>query len=179
MIIYLRILSDEKDDFVKEIAIDDKLSFADLHNFIQELLGYDASQMASFFTTDKDWNKEIEITLFDMADGLNDNLRVMHDTVITEYLFEEGQRFLYVFDFFSERAFFIETIKLVEGELKKPMCYRNEGEAPHQIEIGNFDGTIKNESIDFHESEYDDTLDSLDFSSLEDIDQDNENLHYY
>ncbi len=179
MIIYLRILSDEKDDFVKEIAIDDKLTFADLHNFIQELLGYDATQMASFFTTDKDWNKETEITLFDMADGLSENLRVMHDTVITEYLYEEGQRLLYVFDFFSERAFFIESIKLVEGELKKPMCYRNEGEAPNQIEIGDLSGNTKNEDINYHESEFDGSLDALDFSSLEDIDLDSENLDYY
>nr|WP_319399389.1 hypothetical protein [uncultured Carboxylicivirga sp.] len=179
MIIYLRLLSDEKDDFVKEIAVDDQLTFADLHNFIQELLKYDASQMASFFTTDKEWNKETEITLFDMAEIDSAMLRTMQDTVLTEYLHEVGQRMLYVFDFFSERAFFMEVIETADGNLEKPMCYKNEGEAPEQIQIGDLTGNIRKEQINYHEDEFDGSLDSLDFSSLDDIDLDNIDPDYY
>ena len=180
MIIYLRLLSDEKDDFVKEIAIDDNHTFADLHNFIQELLKYDASQMASFFNTDKDWNKEMEITLFDMTDGESENLRVMQDTILTEYLYEAGQRLLYVFDFFSERAFFMEVVQTADGQLDKPMCYRNDGDAPEQIMIGDLSGDTHKTNADFHDDEFDGSLDTLDFSSLEDIDLDSEDFsqHY-
>jgi len=178
MIIYLRLLSDEKDNFLKEIAIDDNLTFNDLHNFIQELLKYDATQMASFFTTDKEWNKEMEITLFDMTDIGSNNLRTMQDTILTEYLYEVGQRMLYVYDFFSERAFFMEIFQTADGSLEKPMCYRNEGEAPEQIQIGDLTGNIKKEQMNFHEDEFDGSIDSLDFSSLEDIDLDNENFDY-
>ncbi|MBS2100997.1 IS1096 element passenger TnpR family protein [Carboxylicivirga linearis] len=179
MIIYLRLLSDEKDDFVKEIAVDDKLSFADLHSFIQELLKYDASQMASFFTTDKDWNKETEITLFDMADFEAANLRTMQDTVLTEYLYEIGQRMLYVFDFFSERAFFMEVIKTADGNLDKPMCYRNDGENPDQIQMVDLSEKPSEEHMNYHEDEFDGSLDSLDFSSLDDIDLENEGSDFY
>nr|WP_321408738.1 hypothetical protein [uncultured Carboxylicivirga sp.] len=179
MIIYLRLLSDEKDDFVKEIAVDDKLTFADLHSFIQELLKYDATQMASFFTTDKEWNKETEITLFDMADIDSANLRTMQDTILTEYIYEVGQRMLYVFDFFSERAFFIEVINTADGDLEKPMCYRNDGEAPEQIQMGDLTGNIRKEQINFHEDEFDGSIDSLDFSSLDDLDFENEDSDYY
>ncbi len=178
MIIYLRLISNEKDDFVKEIAIDDNLTFAALHSFIQELLNYDATQMASFFTTDKDWNKEMEITLFDMTDGDSENLRTMQDTLLTEYLYESGQRLLYIFDFFSERAFFMEVIKTADGSLEKPMCYRNEGTTPEQIQIGDLTGNIQKEQFNYHEDEFDGSLDSLDFSSLEDIDLDNEDFDY-
>lgn len=179
MIVYLRILSTEKDDFVKEIAIDDNQTFADLHQFIQELLKYDATQMASFFTTDSEWNKEMEITLFDMTDGESTNLRVMQETLITEYIYETGQRLLYVFDFFSERAFFMEVIKTADGNLEKAMCYRNEGEAPDQIKIGDLTGNLQKEKMDWHDDDvFDGSIDSLDFTSLEDIDIENEDLGY-
>lgn len=179
MIVYLRILSIEKDDFLKEIAIDDNQTFADLHHFIQEILKYDATQMASFFTTDKEWNKEMEITLFDMTEGESHNLRVMQETIITEYLFELGQRLLYVFDFFSERAFFMEVIQTADGHLDKPMCYKNDGDAPEQIKIGDLTGNIQKEKEDWHDDdEFDGSIDTLDFASLEDIDLDSEDLGY-
>lgn len=172
MIIYLRLLSDEAENFVKEIAIDDNQTFADLHNFIQELLNYDATQMASFFTTDKDWNKEMEITLFDMTDSESETLRVMQETLLSEFISKVGQRVLYVFDFFSERVFFMEVIQLADGTLAKPHCYRNDGEAPKQIMIGDINGDLKKESMKMYDDEFDGSIDTLDFSSLEDIDID-------
>ncbi len=174
MIVYLRILSHEIEAFVKEIAIDDTLTFADLHNTIQKLLEYDATQMASFFTTDKEWNKEMEITLFDMADSSSDLLRVMQDTLLSDYLFEEGQRLLYVFDFFSERGFFMEVIKIAEGTLEQPNCYRNEGTAPEQILIGDLNGNTRRQEMNFHEDIFDGSIDSLDFDSLDNLDMDSD-----
>jgi len=174
MIIYIRILSHEIEAFVKEIAIDSTQTFADLHNTIQTLLEYDASQMASFFTTDKEWNKEMEITLFDMADSGSDLLKVMQDTLLSDFLYEEGQRLLYIFDFFSERGFFMEVIQIAEGTLEKPNCYRNEGTAPEQILIGDLSGDHKRHSMNMHEDAFDGSIDSLDFDSLDDLDMDND-----
>jgi hypothetical protein len=172
MIIYLRILSHEAEDFVKEVAIDDTLTFADLHNCIQETLTYDATQMASFFTTDSEWNKEIEITLFDMAESDSELLKVMQETLVSDFLFEVGQRLLYVYDFFSERAFFMEVIQVADGKLEKPNCYRNEGKAPEQIMIGDFTEDIKDTSYDDFEDEFDGSLDSMKFDDLENLDND-------
>ncbi len=169
MIIYLRILSNEVDNFVKEIAIDDSLNFAELHNCIQNTLQYDASQMASFFSTDNEWNKETEITLFDMTEG---DTKVMQDTLISDFLFEEGQRMLYMFDFFSERGFFLEVIQTVQGKLEKPNCYRNEGEAPEQIMIGDFTEDNNKQSLDHFDDEFDGSLDSMKFNDLDDFDSD-------
>ena len=178
MIIYLRILSHETEAFVKEIAIDNTQTFIDLHNTIQELLQYDATQMASFFTTDKEWNKEMEITLFDMADSGSDRLRVMQDTVLSDYLFKEKQRLLYVFDFFSERCFFMELIQIAEGTLNKPHCYRNEGQAPQQILVGDLSGDTKRQTMNLYDDVFEDSGDLLDFDNSYDLDIDNElSLH--
>ena len=171
MIIYLRLLSSEVDNFVKEIAIDETQTFADLHNCIQNAIQYDASQMASFFSTDSDWNKETEITLFDMSEGEGD-IKVMQDTLISDFLFEEGQRMLYVFDFFSERAFFIEVIEVAKGNLEKPNCYRNEGQAPEQIMIGDFSEDIAKQPLDQFDDEFDGSLNSMKFNELDDFDSD-------
>ncbi len=172
MIIYLRILSTEVENFVKEIAIDDTQTFLDLHNCIQNVLNYDASQMASFFTTDERWNKETEITLFDMADSGSELLKVMQETLISEYLFEVGLRMIYVFDFFSERGFFMEVIQVAEGTLEHAKCYRDEGEAPEQIQIGDLTGNIKKESLNAFNDEFDGSIDSRGFEELESFNDD-------
>jgi hypothetical protein len=107
-----------------------------------------------------------------MADTESPLLKVMQDTLLSDYLFEEGQRLLYVFDFFSERAFFMEVIQIAKGKLEKANCYRNEGEAPQQIMIGDLTGDIKKASLDQFDDEFDGSLDSMKFDELEDLDRD-------
>ena len=66
MVIKFRILSDEVDNFVREIAIDSEASFLDLHNAILDCVSYTKDQITSFFICNEDWEKEKEITLIEM-----------------------------------------------------------------------------------------------------------------
>ena len=50
-----------------EVITSGNATFLDLHVFIQQLLHFDEGQMASFFITDDDWQKNKEITLFDIV----------------------------------------------------------------------------------------------------------------
>ena len=134
MIYTLRMISNEVDDFIREIEIDGEDNFLTLHHFIQENLNYDSTLMASFFTTDDGWNKETEITLMDMMDGENPDLCVMDDAVIADFIQSNKQRMLYVFDFFAERGFFIEVCNIKEGKLDDPEIVKSEGKAPEQIQ---------------------------------------------
>lgn len=177
MIVYLRLLSPENDEFVKEIAINDNQSFAELHDYIQEMLDYDPAQMASFYTTDHEWNKEVEVTLVDMAYGEVGNVKEMQNTFLSELINKKGQRLLYIFDFFSERAFFIEVMQLADGELKKAKCLRNDGKAPEQIMIGDMTGNIQKQKMSVGKDEFDGTVDSLDFTSLDELDLENEEFN--
>jgi hypothetical protein len=137
MIIKFRIISSETEDFIREIEIDSHCTFLTLHEFIQKELNYDSSQMASFFITDQGWMKETEITLIDMMENDNEALRVMDKTTLGEFLFEPKQRLLYVFDFFNERAFFMEIFEVTDGHCNTPCCIKTNGEPPAQIEIDN------------------------------------------
>ena len=67
MVYRFTIISDEVDNFRREIQIDSEATFLDLHNAILKSAGYPNDQMTSFFICDDNWEKETEITLEDMG----------------------------------------------------------------------------------------------------------------
>lgn len=93
MVYKFRIISDEVDDFLREIKIDSEASFYDLHEAILKCCKYKDDQMTSFFICDDDWEKETEITLEDMGSGSSEeDTYVMKDTRLSELLEEEKQK---------------------------------------------------------------------------------------
>ena len=70
MIYLFRIISDEDQDFFRDLVIDGSDTFLDFHRALQENLGYDPSQLASFFITNEMWEKQQEITLIDMMEEM-------------------------------------------------------------------------------------------------------------
>ena len=108
MIYRFTLISDEVDDFVREIQIDPEATFYDFHEAIVKSVGYTNDQMTSFFICDDDWEKEKEITLEEMDDNPEMDSWVMKDTTISELIEDEKQKLLYVFDYMTERCFFIE-----------------------------------------------------------------------
>ena len=57
MIYRFTIISDEVDDFVREIQIDPEATFYDFHEAILKSVGYANDQMTSFFICDDDWER--------------------------------------------------------------------------------------------------------------------------
>lgn len=137
MLYTFRILSSENKDFARELVIDSKLSFLDFHNCLQENLGYDPKQLASFFLTNSSWEKELQITLIDMMNEVSDICITMEEAKLSNHIKEKAQRMLYVFDFFSERSFFIELTEIMDKSDKKASgaIVFSHGDAPNQIEL--------------------------------------------
>ena len=98
MIYRFTIISDEVDDFIREIKIDSDATFYDFHKSILDACGYSDDQMTSFFICDEDWEKEKEITLEDMGTSSEEDSWIMKDTRLSELIEDEKQRQLYVFD---------------------------------------------------------------------------------
>ena len=133
MIYRFTIISDEVDDFVREIQIDPEATFFDLHEAILKAANYTNDQMTSFFICDDDWEKEKEITLEEMDDNPEMDSWVMKETTISELVEDEKQKLLYVFDYMTERCFFIELSEIITGkEIKGAKCTKKSGEAPKQ-----------------------------------------------
>lgn len=134
MVYKFRILSDEVDDFYREIDIDSDATFLDLHKAIQQSAGYTDDQLTSFFTCDEDWNKETEITLEDMGNSSSDvDVYIMGETQLSELLEDEKQKLIYVFDPLSERVLFMELSGIITGKnLIMPKVVKSIGQAPSQ-----------------------------------------------
>jgi hypothetical protein len=179
MIFRFLILSDEVDDFKREIKIDSEATFLDLYNIIMDSVGYTKDQMCSFFICDEDWSKKTEITLVEMDTSSEVDNYIMKDTVLDQLLEDEHQKLLFVFDYLTERAFFMELREIITGKsLDKPVCSKSVGQPP--VQTMSFDEVeSKNTSSDLGEdfygdSEYDeDELDKDGFEGLGDGPLDN------
>jgi hypothetical protein len=125
------VLSDEDESFVREFEFLDSQTLLDFHNLIQDELEFDKSQMASFFMATDNWEKEEEFTLFDMGTGSS----TMETAILEDIIFRKNQKLLYVFDFFNERALFVEytgETKEVPGR-EVPSCTNSKGVPPKQV----------------------------------------------
>jgi len=160
MIFNFRLVSDEVDNFKREIQIDATATFLDLKNAICESVGYDKEQMSSFFLCDRNWEKEKEITYEDMGSDTDQDIWLMDESVLGDFIEDDGQKLLYVFDYITDRAFFIEMTKMVPGRsLKDPVCSLMLGAAPPEIvDLDEFDAKIdaKTTATDLDEDFYGD-----------------------
>ena len=178
------VLSDEDESFVREFEFLDTHSLIDFHNLIKEELEFDKSQMASFFMATDNWEKEEEFTLFDMGTGSS----TMETAVLEDIIFRKNQKLLYVFDFFNDRALFIEytgEAKEVEGR-ELPNCTNSKGVPPKQVIFGSssrklYNNIVVSDDDDEDEPEVDDLFlgedddESLpDFENIDNLSEDEE-----
>ena len=136
MIYKFILVSDEEADFMREISISSEASFLELHEAILDSVNYEGGAITSFFTCSDDWEKEQEITLIEMDTDSDVDSYVMSETPISELVTDEHQKLLYVFDFLSDRAFFIELKEIVFGQdIDSAECTSSLGEAPEQYRL--------------------------------------------
>lgn len=157
MIYKFLLLSDEVEDFRREITIDSDATFFDLHNAILDATDYSKDQMSSFFICDENWSKLTEITLIEMDTSSEEDNYVMDQTKLSELLDEEKQKLIYVFEYLSERAFFMELREIIPGKNQKnAICTKSIGNPPKQVSsLDDIDKSLSNPS-DFEENFYGD-----------------------
>ena len=111
MIYRFTIISDEVDDFVREIQIDPEATFYDFHEAILKSVGYANDQMTSFFICDDDWEKGKEVTLEEMDDNPEIDSWVMKDTAISELVEDEKQKTAICIRLHNRTLFLHRTIR--------------------------------------------------------------------
>lgn len=172
-------LSDESDDFRREYKISANASFKDLHDVIIKSVGFNGKEMSSFVICDNQWNREAEITLEEMDLGSDVDAILMEETLLKDYLEEEKQKLLFVFDYLTERAFYLELREIIfDQDLPKPIISREEGVVPSQYIDFTEDLTINNisQSPLIDESFYGDDMyneDELDYEGFDGLDEPN------
>lgn len=176
-----RIVSDEVDDFKREIEIDADDTFLDFRDALCEAVGFDRGEISSFHICDRNWEREKEVTLEDMGADSSLPVFIMEDTPLSDLLDDEGQRLTWVFDYLTDRSLFIE-LKSVDPSkhVDHPVCLVSKGQAPAQsVDMDDFDAKIDANAAkaagaadlddDFYGSEdYNDDEINLDEMSLDD-----------
>ncbi|MFV0535927.1 MAG: IS1096 element passenger TnpR family protein [Dysgonomonas sp.] len=173
MIFRFLLLSDEVEDFKREIQIDADATFFDLHKAIIKSVDYKEGEMTSFFICSDDWEKEQEITLVEMDTSSDEDSYTMEASVLGDFLEDERQKLMYVFDYMTERAFFMELREIITGkDLSEPVCTKSVGNPPAQF-VDFYTVAATTDTIDTGESFYGDEgydLDELDAEGFDGLD---------
>lgn len=135
------IKSEDQARFLREIEIDADASFLALRNAILDSVGYSKDEMDSFFICDSDWERREEITLEDMGSDSDQDTWLMEDTHINEFVEEQGQKMVFMYDYITGRVFNVELRSIVPHKtLMDPVCTRKEGKVPPQLmDLDEFD----------------------------------------
>ena len=144
MVFRFKLVSDEVNSFSREIEIDSDSTFLALRNAILESVDFSKDELDSFFLCNDDWEKEEEITLEDMGSSSDQDIWLMDETTIGELIEDEGQKLIFVFDYMTDRCFFMELKEILPGRsLSQPVCIFKKGKAPVQmIELEEFDRKV-------------------------------------
>jgi len=171
-------LSDEVDDFRREIEIDADATFLDLNKVLLKSCNYKGDLMTSFFICDEYWDKQQEITAMDMNDDPKaEPIPLMEKTHIVDMISKEEAenkaKLMFQFDSMCERSLFIQVREVTEHKhLLEPVVVVNNGKAPKQE--GDIDSMFQGLSDDvnsmYGDDDYDpDELDMEGYQDLEDI----------
>ena len=134
MIYKFSLVSDEVANFRREIQIDGDDTFFDLHKAIMECSGYKETEITSFFMCDDWWGRKQEISLVELDTDSDVDVYVMEEETLSDWLDEEKQKMMFVFDYSGDRAFFMELSEMILGEnISKPICTKKIGDAPVQF----------------------------------------------
>lgn len=161
MVYRFKLVSDEADNFSREIEIDSEASFLQLRNAILDSVGYSKDELDSFFLCDDEWQKEEEITLEDMDTSSDKDSWLMETTPLYEMIEDEGQKVIFVFDYMTERSFFMEMMEAIPGRnLTEAVCTLKVGNPPKQhVDIEEFEKNLDSKlakEFDITDDFYDD-----------------------
>lgn len=123
-----KITIENQQDFIREVLIKPSQNFEDFHLIIKKCIDIKDNELASFYTSDEDFNKINEITLLDMSENNSQNM-IMRNCTINDFVDEIEKYFIYEYDFLKLKTFKIEFIGTEESKKneKYPKCISSKG----------------------------------------------------
>jgi hypothetical protein len=131
--------------------------------------------MASFFLSDKEWNKGREFTLMDMgfdedmpAEMADEMPQYMGNVALGQIMHNNHDRLIYMFDMLGERAFYLELMgaDVAQDGVAYPRTTASEAAAPDQYDAaaesddhGSIFDEVMSEFDEFGDYESDDYAD--------------------
>lgn len=158
MVYKFKFVSDEAVNFAREIEIDSEATFLMLRNAVLDSVGYNKDDIDSFLICDDDWDGHEEVTLEDMGSASDKDIWLMEDTALSELIEDEGQKLRFIFDYVTDRSFFMELTEMLPGKnLSAPVCTFKKGNPPAQvISLEEFEKNLDKISAQISEDDLDD-----------------------
>lgn len=139
-----RVVFEDQEDVLREIEIQGKQTFEELHRTIQEAIAFDNSKDASFFMSDDYWRKGQEITNSRVVNDDDDDddyrrpkkapTKQMSKSRVADFIDDPHQKIVYVFDPVAKWTLLVELIKILADDPKTnyPRTVKSSGAAPKQ-----------------------------------------------
>lgn len=127
----LRVIIDTEADVFRDLEIETSAHFEDLHLAILDAFDFEAGEMASFYVSNDEWEKGLEIPLMSMDEQ---GALSMKSTTLDEMLSSPGDKLLYVYDFMRMWIFYVELMEVKKDKPSTiyPRVAMAFGDAPSQ-----------------------------------------------
>lgn len=128
-----RVIMDTEQDVFRDIEIETESNFDTLHKAVLDAFDFEQGEMASFYLSDEEWSKGLEISLMDMG-GVDEDSLSMSTTILSDMVMKPGDKILYVYDFMRMWIFYIELIEVKKDKPSTiyPRVALAFGDAPSQ-----------------------------------------------
>lgn len=126
-----RVIIDTEQDVFRDIEIETNATFEKLHEAILGAFDFEMGEMASFYMSNEQWEKGLEIPLMDMA---GEATLSMKTTTLAEMVSKPSEKVLYIYDFMRMWICYVELIE-VKKDLPStiyPRVVLAYGDAPSQ-----------------------------------------------
>lgn len=168
--LHILVDTEDKEDVFRDIQISLNDNLLTLHQSILDAFNFSGIEMASFFSCDKDWEREQEYP--QMAMDEKQGAFEMGANKVSTLFSKKGDKGLLVYDFMRMWCFLIEVINVENTSCEKPEVLLSVGNAPKEDskEATDFSGNESFESDSFEdEDEFGfDSLDEENFDSYND-----------
>lgn len=104
-----RVIVDTEQDVFRDIEIETDATFEQLHEAVLDAFDFESGEMASFYMSNEQWEKGLEIPLMDMA---GDAALSMKSTKLADMLSKPSEKVLYVYDFMRMWIFYVELMEV-------------------------------------------------------------------
>jgi hypothetical protein len=170
--------TDDNEEVFRDIVISTTENFEMLYRAVLASFEFSGQELASFYVSNEHWDKGHEVALMDME--LSDSLNapsIMKETIISDLISSDNQRFILVYDFLRMWCFLIELVETLDENYEDPQLAMAVGDAPaedsKEIDFDNaFDGEpsmdLGNDIDDIFSETSDDDFEG--FENIDDLD---------
>lgn len=160
----IRVVLDTEQDVFRDLIVDESINLEDLHFTIAKAFGFGGQEMASFYMSDDSWEQGVEIPLFNMSD--DERALSMATCDMVHVLKEEGDKMIYVYDFFSMWTFYVDVSEIFETDDELPMIALSFGNVPDEAPEKTFTAEDNLDDMDLFDGD-------SGFDNIDDLDLDN------